>query len=72
MRDALAAGVKETGCTVHLVTDELDSGPIVLQEKVAVLPNDNEETLHFRIHEAEHKIYPEALKMLALVNQKNT
>ena len=66
VRDALAAGVKETGCTVHMVTDELDSGPVLLQAEVPVLPDDTEETLHFRIHEAEHKIYPEALKMVAL------
>jgi len=70
VRDALKAGVKETGCTVHLVTDELDSGPILLQAKVPVLADDSEETLHFRIHEAEHKIYPEALKMVISANQR--
>jgi len=64
VRDALAAGTKESGCTVHLVTDELDSGPILLQAKLPVLPGDTEETLHFRIHEAEHRIYPEALRIL--------
>lgn len=65
VRDALQAGVKETGCTVHLVTDELDAGPILLQAKVPVLSDDTEETLHFRIHEVEHRIYPQALKMVA-------
>ena len=62
VRDALKAGVKETGCTVHLVTDELDSGPILLQAKVPVLKDDTEESLHARIHEQEHAIYPAALK----------
>jgi formyltetrahydrofolate-dependent phosphoribosylglycinamide formyltransferase len=66
VRDALAAGVKETGCTVHQVIEEVDAGPILLQAKVPVLAGDSEETLHFRIHEVEHKIYPEALKKLVL------
>lgn len=65
VRDALAAGVKETGCTVHHVISEVDAGPVILQAKVPVLPNDTEKTLHERIHEAEHKIYPEALKLMA-------
>lgn len=64
VRDALAANVKETGCTVHLVTKELDSGPVVLQARVPVLPNDTEETLHQRIHEEEHKLYPQALRQI--------
>jgi phosphoribosylglycinamide formyltransferase-1 len=64
VRDALAAGVKETGCTVHLVTEELDSGPIILQAKVPLLKGDTEETLHQRIHEQEHRIYPAALRQL--------
>jgi len=65
VRDALDAGVKETGCSVHLVTGELDSGPVILQARVPVLPNDTEETLRERIHAEEHKIYPLALKKLA-------
>lgn len=64
VRDALTAKAKESGCTVHIVTDELDSGPILLQAKVPVLENDTEESLHQRIHEQEHFIYPEALKQL--------
>lgn len=64
VRDALAANIKETGCTVHLVTKELDSGPVVLQARVPVLPNDTEDTLHQRIHEEEHKLYPQALRLL--------
>lgn len=65
VRDALAAGVKETGCTVHQVTDELDAGPMVAQAHVPVLPGDTEDSLHQRIHEQEHIIYPQALKKLA-------
>lgn len=63
VRDALAAGVKETGCTVHVVTEELDSGPIILQEKVPVLEGDTEESLHQRIHAAEHRAYPQSLEL---------
>jgi phosphoribosylglycinamide formyltransferase 1 len=65
VRDALAAGAKESGCTVHLVTEELDAGPIIAQARVNILPGDTEETLHERIHAEEHRLYPEALKMLA-------
>lgn len=64
--EALAAKVKESGCTVHLVTQEMDSGPIVLQARVPVLPDDTEETLRERIHLEEHRIYPEALKTVIL------
>lgn len=64
VRDALAAGAKETGCTVHLVTNELDSGKIIAQARVPILPGDTEKMLHDRIHEQEHKIYPEALRKL--------
>ncbi len=64
VRDALLARAKESGCTVHLVTEELDSGPVILQEKVPVLPGDTLDSLHQRIHEAEHRIYPQALKIL--------
>jgi phosphoribosylglycinamide formyltransferase-1 len=63
VRDALAAGAKETGCTVHHVINEVDAGEVILQAKVPVLANDTEKTLHERIHEAEHKIYPQALKL---------
>jgi phosphoribosylglycinamide formyltransferase 1 len=65
---ALAAGVKVSGCTVHYVVPELDAGPTIAQAEVAVLPDDTEETLSTRILEAEHKLYPRALKM-ALTNR---
>jgi phosphoribosylglycinamide formyltransferase-1 len=58
VRDALAAGVSETGCTVHLATLEMDAGPILAQEVVPVLAGDTEETLHERIKVAERTLYP--------------
>lgn len=61
IRDALAAGVSKTGCTVHYVTAEMDAGPIILQAEAPILPNDTEETLATRIHAEEHRIYVEAL-----------
>ena len=59
---ALAAGVKVTGCTVHYVVPELDAGPTIAQTEVPVLPGDTEETLSARILEAEHQLYPPALR----------
>ena len=59
---ALAAGVKVSGCTVHYVVPELDAGPTIAQTEVPVLAGDTEETLSARILDAEHKLYPEALK----------
>ena len=63
--DALAAGVKLSGCTVHLVTEDLDSGPIVAQAAVCVHPDDTVDTLAARILEQEHRIYPEVLQWFA-------
>ena len=65
LRDALAAGVKVTGCTVHFVTNDLDGGPIVLQEAVCVAEDDDEESLLARVHEAEHRILPAAIRLYA-------
>ncbi len=64
-RRVLAAGATETGCTVHFVTAELDAGPIILQEKVPVLPGDDETRLATRVLAAEHRIYPQAVRLLA-------
>jgi phosphoribosylglycinamide formyltransferase 1 len=64
VRDALAAGVKVTGCTVHLVTEEVDAGPILAQESVAVLDDDTEQTLHERIKEVERRMYPDVIERL--------
>lgn len=61
---ALAHGVKVSGCTVHLVDEGLDSGPIVVQRAVPVLDGDTERTLAARILEQEHLAYPEALRRL--------
>ena len=58
VRDALAAGVAETGCTVHLAALQVDAGPILAQQAVPVLPGDTEETLHERIKVAERALYP--------------
>ena len=62
VEEALAAGVKVTGCTVHLATLEVDSGPILAQEAVPVLDDDTAETLHERIKEVEHRLYPETIR----------
>ncbi|MBO4317184.1 MAG: phosphoribosylglycinamide formyltransferase [Mailhella sp.] len=64
-RDALAYGVKFTGCSVHFVSEEMDAGPIIIQAAVPVLDNDTEDSLMERIHPLEHIIYPQALQWLA-------
>jgi phosphoribosylglycinamide formyltransferase-1 len=64
-QQALDAGVKVSGCTVHFIVAELDSGPIVAQAAVPVLPGDTVETLASRILIEEHRIYPEALRLVA-------
>ena len=63
-RQALEAGVKVSGCTVHFVDEGLDSGPIVLQRTVPVLDDDDEDRLSARILAEEHRAYPEALRRL--------
>jgi phosphoribosylglycinamide formyltransferase-1 len=62
--DALAAGVKVTGCTVHLATLAVDEGPILAQEAVPVLPDDTAESLHERIKGVERRLYPRVLRDL--------
>ncbi len=64
-RQALQAGVKIHGCTVHFVTPQVDQGPIVVQAAVPVLPDDTEETLAARVLEQEHRIYPLAVRWFA-------
>jgi phosphoribosylglycinamide formyltransferase 1 len=64
-RRALQAGVKQHGATVHFVVPEMDSGPIVLQESVPVVEGDTEEALANRVLEVEHRIYPQALRLVA-------
>jgi phosphoribosylglycinamide formyltransferase-1 len=62
VRDALDAGVKVTGCTVHIATEVMDEGPILAQEAVVVEPDDTEDTLHERIKEVERRIYPATIR----------
>jgi len=62
VEDALAAGVKVTGCTVHVATLEVDAGPILAQEVVPVLPDDTVTTLHERIKDVERRLYPATIK----------
>jgi phosphoribosylglycinamide formyltransferase-1 len=62
-KQAFEYGVKVAGCTVHFVDEGLDSGPIIIQKCVPVLPGDTEETLTDRILEQEHIIYPEAVRL---------
>ena len=64
-RQALDHGVKLSGATVHFVEDGVDSGPIVLQAAVPVLPDDTEATLEARILKEEHRLYPEAVRLFA-------
>jgi phosphoribosylglycinamide formyltransferase-1 len=63
-RQALDYGVQVTGATVHLVTSELDGGPIVLQASVPVLPDDTVDTLSARILQQEHRLYPDAIRII--------
>ena len=64
VEDALAAGVVESGVTVHLVDDGVDTGPILRQEAVPVLPGDTPGTLHARIRAVEHRLLPEVVREL--------
>lgn len=61
VRSALDYGVKVTGCTVHLARHEVDSGPILAQEAVSILPSDTESTLHERIKHVERALYPKVI-----------
>ena len=62
---ALAEGLAEHGCTVHLVTAEIDAGPILAQARVPVLPGDDAGALAARVLKEEHRIYPQALEAVA-------
>lgn len=64
-RQALAAGERETGCTVHFVDAGVDTGEIIAQRRVPILADDTPETLHARIQVAEHELYPQVLQNLA-------
>ena len=60
-KQALAAGEKVTGCTVHYVDEKIDHGDVIAQREVSILPNDTAETLHARIQVAEHELYPRVI-----------
>ncbi len=62
--DAIKAGAKKSGCTVHFVREEMDSGPIILQAEVQISSLDTKEILAAKILKEEHRIYPEALKIV--------
>lgn len=64
-KQALAAGVSETGCTVHWVDAGMDKGAVLAQRRVPVFPGDTPESLHARIQAQEHELYPEVLSRLA-------
>jgi phosphoribosylglycinamide formyltransferase-1 len=69
VEDALDAGVKVTGCTIHIAVPEVDSGPILAQEAVEVLEDDTAEALHERIKAVEHWLYPETIKRFVEANE---
>lgn len=61
-KQALDAGEREAGCTVHFVDDGMDTGPVILQESVPILSDDTAEVLHARIQVIEHRLYPAAIR----------
>ncbi len=71
IKDAYEYGVKVTGVTVHLVDDGVDTGPIIAQEPVMILPEDTLETLEEKIHQTEHRLYPKVLRDVLLQSEKN-
>ncbi len=71
-KKALEAGELVHGCTVHLVTEDMDAGPILAQGEVPVLPGDTEDTLAARVLGEEHRIYPKALAKLVIGNNFKT
>jgi phosphoribosylglycinamide formyltransferase-1 len=64
-KQALDAGASESGCTVHFVDEGMDTGPVILQESVLILPGDTPESLHARIQVIEHRLYPTAITKVA-------
>lgn len=64
-RRALESGIEEHGASVHFVTEDLDAGPVIIQARVPVLPDDNEDTLAARVLQQEHRIYPQAIHWFA-------
>jgi phosphoribosylglycinamide formyltransferase 1 len=71
-KQALDAGASESGCTVHYVDEGMDTGPIILQEKVPVLVDDTPESLHARIQVVEHRLYPAAIRLAGEILHPNS
>jgi phosphoribosylglycinamide formyltransferase 1 len=71
VRDALAAGVSQTGCTVHVVDEGIDTGPIIVQERVPIQPGDDEETLHERIKVVERRLLTSTIADLIVGMRKD-
>lgn len=71
-RRAILAGDEFAGCSVHVVTSELDDGPVVAQHKVRILPRDDPDSLAARVLEAEHRLYPQALEDFARAMRDGT
>lgn len=69
VRDALMLGLPVTGATVHVVTEDLDAGPVILREEAAILPGDDETTLHERIKSIEHVLLPRAVSKVLAARQ---
>ena len=69
VKQALDAGEKETGCTVHYVDEDVDTGPIIMQEKMAIQNGDSVDSLHKRIHKIEHALYPKAI--VSIISKMN-
>jgi len=63
IKDAIGYGSKVTGVTVHFVNEEMDAGPIILQEAISIMEDDTEESLAKKIHATEHRLYPEAISL---------
>jgi phosphoribosylglycinamide formyltransferase-1 len=64
VEQALSSGAARTGATVHVVTSDLDAGPLLIQEAVPILEGDTVETLRRRVHEAEYRIVPQAVRLM--------
>lgn len=71
MQATLDAGVKVTGCTIHIATAEVDAGPILAQESVQILDNDDVDSLQERIQKVEHQLYPRTIRQFCLENFNN-
>lgn len=65
-KQAIDDGATESGCTVHYVDGGMDTGPVILQAKIPVFPDDTADTLHQRIQVEEHRLYPEAIRLVAV------